>query len=128
MVQFPICSPVFAKLIPTFVAAHFRIENRILTSYFRVPLKQNLTQALETWGNESIERFFSPILQEESPATRSRRFKVFPNKLLIAPERYYKNSDWITEEYPVAMNVEDEIDLSWLKMNEDIKKSFILDG
>jgi len=94
---------------------------------FRVPLKQNLTQALETWGNESIERFFSPILQEESPATRSRRFKVFPNKLLIAPERYYKNSDWITEEYPVAMNVEDEIDLSWLKMSEDIKSDMEID-
>ena len=90
-------------------------------------MKQNLTQALEFWGNESIERFFSPILQEESPATRSRRLKVFPNKLLIAPERYYKNSDWITEEYPVAMNVEDEIDLSWLKLNEEIKSDMEID-
>ena len=83
-------------------------------------IKVKKTQ-IKAWSNEPLENFFSPKLQEESPAQRTRRFTVFPNKLLIAPQRYFRSSEWVNEEYRIGMSVNDQLDLTWLKMTDDIQ-------
>jgi len=79
----------------------------------------HLMKAIEEWADQTLENFFSPKLQERSPGVQKRRFQAFPAKLLIAPNRHFRNADWVIEECPEAMAVEDELDLSWMQSDAD---------
>ena len=48
---------------------------------------------LKAWSNEELEDFFSPNIQEIAPATKSIRMRKFPEHLVIAPQRYFRNSE-----------------------------------
>ena len=92
-----------------------------------VPIKQTLEQALEDWSTEPLESFFSPNLQEQAPAQRNRKFTVFPDKLLIAPQRYFKNSEWVNEEYRIGMSVNNQLDLSSFQLSDEIEPDMEID-
>ena len=85
----------------------------------RTQVAPHLMKAIEDWSSKTLDNFFSPRLQERSPGLERKRFRTFPSKLLIAPNRLFRNADWVIEEYPEAMAVEDELDLSWLSAEAD---------
>ena len=59
----------------------------------------HLMKSIEDWSNQTLPNFFSPKLQERSPGIEKRRFNKFPSRLLIAPNRIFRNSDWVMEEF-----------------------------
>ena len=76
--------------------------------FIEVGLKQSLNEALEVWSNDQLEDFFSPSLQCQSPGLRSRKFLSAPDELIISVKRFFKNNNWIQEEYQINMHVEDQ--------------------
>ena len=76
--------------------------------FIEVGLKQSLNEALEVWSNDQLEDFFSPSLQCQSPGLRSRKFLSAPDELIISVKRFFKNNNWIQEEYQTNMHVDDQ--------------------
>ena len=89
----------------------------------RTTVAPHLMKAIEDWADRTLENFYSPKLQERAPGVQKRRFQTFPSKLLIAPNRIFRNADWVMEEYGEAMAVEDELDLSWMASDADLYQS-----
>ena len=88
----------------------------------------HLMKSIEDWSNRTLPNFFSPILQERSPGVEKRRFSEFPSRLLIAPNRLFRNADWVIEEFSQPMAVEDEIDLTWMTSDScDLEVNMNLD-
>ena len=70
----------------------------------------------------------TPSLQCASPGLRSRKLASAPDQLIVSVKRFFKNNNWVDEEYQVPMRIDDELDLTWMKQSEirDFEIIFVL--
>ena len=88
-----------------------------------VTLKPTMQEALESWANEELDDFFSPTMQCQSPGLRCRKLVEAPDQLIISVKRFFKNNNWVDEEYQVPMAIDDKLNLTWLRQNEAVEST-----